>query len=69
VLAVLGHRVFAGHDLIGPMFSGRKPAHLLGEHEAIGSSRLWLAACLLAVSRHGELARVARASTAVFDFE
>jgi cytochrome b len=50
VLAVIGHRVFAGHDLIGPMFTGRKPAHLLGEHEAIGSSRLWLAAVLLAVS-------------------
>jgi hypothetical protein len=40
--------VFAGHDLIGPMFTGRKPAHLLGEHEAISSSRLWLAAVLLA---------------------
>ena len=26
VLAVFGHRVFAGHDLIGPMFSGRKTA-------------------------------------------
>jgi len=38
----------AGHDLIGPMFTGRKPAHLLDEHEAIGSSRLWLAAVLLA---------------------
>jgi len=48
VLAVIGHRVFAGHDLIGPMFSGRKPAHLLGEQDAIGSSRLWLAALLLA---------------------
>ena len=48
VLAVIGHRVLAGHDLIGPMISGRKPAHLLGEHEAIGSSRLWLAVVLLA---------------------
>ena len=40
--------MFAGHDLIGPMFTGRKPAHLLAEHEAIASSRLWLAAVLLA---------------------
>jgi cytochrome b len=48
VLAVIGHRLFAGHDLIGPMISGRKPAHLLGEHEAIASSRLWLAVLLLA---------------------
>ena len=48
VLAVIGHRVLAGHDLVGPMISGRKPAHLLPEHEAIGSSRLWLAVLLLA---------------------
>jgi cytochrome b len=48
VIAVIAHRVFAGHDLIGPMFSGRKPAALVAEHEAISSSRLWLAAALLA---------------------
>jgi cytochrome b len=48
VLAVLAHRVFAGHDLIGPMFSGRKPASLVADHETISSSRLWLAAALLA---------------------
>ena len=48
MLAVIAHRVFAGHDLIGPMFSGRKPASLLGEHDAIASSRLWLAVVLLA---------------------
>ena len=30
VLAVIAHRVFAGHDLIGPMFSGRKPAQPAG---------------------------------------
>ena len=48
VVAVLAHRLFAGHDLIGPMISGRKPATLLGEQDAIGSSRLWLAVVLLA---------------------
>jgi cytochrome b len=48
VLAVIAHRVFAGHDLIGPMFSGRKRAHLVPEHEAIDSSRLWLAVALFA---------------------
>jgi cytochrome b len=48
VLAVIGHRVFAGHDLVSPMISGRKPAHLLAEQDAISSSRLWLAAVLLA---------------------
>jgi cytochrome b len=48
VIAVIAHRVFAGHDLIGPMFSGRKPAGLVAEHEAISSSRLWLALVLLA---------------------
>lgn len=48
VLAVVGHRLFAGHDLVGPMISGRKPAALVAEHEAISSSRLWLATVLLA---------------------
>jgi cytochrome b len=48
VLAVMGHRLFAGHDLVGPMISGRKPAGHVAEHEAISSSRLWLAALLLA---------------------
>src|SRR3954464_15596108 len=42
VLAVLAHRLVAGHDLIRPMFSGRKHASLVAEHEAISSSRLWL---------------------------
>jgi cytochrome b len=46
VLAVFAHRVLAGHDLIGPMFTGRKHAALVPEHEAIESSRLWLALAL-----------------------
>lgn len=45
--AVLAHRLVAGHDLVGPMFSGRKDAALVAEHEAISSSRLWLAVILL----------------------
>jgi cytochrome b len=48
VIAVIAHRLFSGHDLIGPMFSGNKPAGLVAEHEAISSSRLWLALVLLA---------------------
>lgn len=48
VAAVLAHRVLARQDLIGPMFSGRKPAAVVGADEAIGSSRLWLAVLLLA---------------------
>lgn len=47
VFAVVAHRLLAGQDLIGPMFSGRKHASLVPEHEAISSSRLWLAALLL----------------------
>jgi cytochrome b len=47
VAAVIAHRVLARQDLIGPMFSGRKPAAVVGEHEVITSSRLWLAALLL----------------------
>ena len=48
VLAVVAHRFLAGHDLIGPMFSGRKPPEQVPVHEAIDSSRLWLAAVLFA---------------------
>jgi cytochrome b len=48
VAAVFAHRVFAKDDLIGPMFSGRKDAGQVAPTEAITSSRLWLAALLLA---------------------
>jgi cytochrome b len=48
VAAVIAHRVFAGHDLIGPMLSGKKPASQVAEQDAISSSRLWLAVLLLA---------------------
>lgn len=49
VLAVLGHKWIAGHDLVAPMFSGRKPANLVPDGEAISSSRSWLAVLLVAV--------------------
>jgi len=70
VLAVVAHRVFARHDLIGPMFSGRKPAHQLGEHDAIASSRLWLAFALLTALAGALGWLVVRAPVpAVFGFE
>lgn len=53
VAAVLAHRVLARQDLIGPMFSGRKPAELVDAGEAIDSSRLWLAVLLLAALAGG----------------
>jgi cytochrome b len=70
VLAVVGHRLLAGHDLIRPMFSGKKPANLVTEHDAIGSSRLWLAAVLLAGIAATVTILVVRAPVpAVFGFE
>jgi cytochrome b len=70
VIAVVGHRLFAGHDLVGPMFSGRKDAAQVAEHEAISSSRLWLAALLLAGLAGALAYAVSRApATAVFGFE
>jgi cytochrome b len=48
VLAVLAHRLIKKDDLVGPMFSGRKPASAVAEHQAISSSRLWIAALVLA---------------------
>lgn len=48
VLAVVAHRVLAKHDLVGPMFTGRKHARLVADGDVIYSSRLWLAVLLLA---------------------
>jgi cytochrome b len=48
VAAVLGYRLFRKIDLIGPMISGRKSASLVPPHEAISSSRLWVAVFILA---------------------
>ena len=62
VLAVIAHRVFAGHDLIGPMFSGRKPAQLAGRarcHRLVAAVAGGRAAG--GRRRHGDLAGVARA--------
>jgi cytochrome b len=47
VLAVVAHRAFGGHDLITPMFSGRKSAGVVADADTIASSRLWLALLLL----------------------
>jgi cytochrome b len=70
VLAVIAHRLLAGHDLIRPMFSGKKPANLVAEHDAISSSRLWLAAVLLAGVAATVTILVVRAPVpAVFGFE
>lgn len=43
VLAVLLHRLLWRESLVLPMFTGRKPAALVPESEAIGGSRTWLA--------------------------
>ncbi|HYJ42123.1 MAG TPA: cytochrome b/b6 domain-containing protein [Steroidobacteraceae bacterium] len=70
VLAVFAHRLLVGHDLVGPMISGRKPASLVAEHEAIGSSRLWLAVVLLAgVAGAMSWLVVQAPAPAVFSFE
>jgi cytochrome b len=70
IAAIAAHRVFAGHRLVGPMFTGRKPAAFVAEHEAIASSRLWLAAILLAALVAGLSWIVSRAPEAqVFGFD
>lgn len=48
ILAVVAHRVFKGENLVAAMFSGRKPAPRVKPNEEIHSSRLWLAAIVLA---------------------
>ncbi len=48
VLAVAAHLIFARHDLVTPMFTGRKPAAQVPASQEIGASRLWLALLLAA---------------------
>jgi cytochrome b len=70
VLAVLAHRLLAKHDLIGPMFTGRKHARLVPDSDVIYSSRLWLAVLLLAALACGLawlVARAPEAGLAAFD--
>jgi cytochrome b len=69
VAAVIAHRLFMKEDLIGPMFSGRKRANLVGEHQAIESSRLWLAALLLGAIVGSVSWLVTNAPVAVTGFE
>lgn len=47
VAAIAGYARFRRQDLLTPMFTGRKPAALVPDGEAIGGVRWWLAALLL----------------------
>jgi cytochrome b len=49
IAAVLAHRVLHGERLVKAMISGRKPSHIVGAHDAIHASRIWLAALVVAL--------------------
>lgn len=61
VAAVLAHRVFKGELLVKAMITGRKPSHIVGAHDAIRTSRNWLAA-LVVVLLIGALAWIVEAA-------
>jgi cytochrome b len=67
IAAVVYHRVAKGENLVRAMFTGRKPAAVVTEAEAIESSRLVLAALLLALLV-GILAWVVQHAPAPQDF-
>jgi cytochrome b len=67
IAAVVYHRVAKGENLVRSMFTGRKPAAVVTEAEAIGSSRLALAALLFALLV-GILAWVVQHAPAPQDF-
>jgi cytochrome b len=46
VLAVIAHKLFRNENLVRAMITGRKPHHAVPAHDAIHSSRLWLAVFL-----------------------
>jgi cytochrome b len=47
VAAVVAHRVLHGERLVKAMITGRKPAHIVGDRDAIRASRIGLAALVL----------------------
>jgi cytochrome b len=49
VAAVLAHRVLHGERLVRAMITGRKPSHIVGAHDAIRASRIWLAVLVAAL--------------------
>ncbi len=53
VVAVLFYLVFKRQNLIGAMFSGRKPAHVVSETEAISGSQLVKALIIAAIVAAG----------------
>lgn len=67
VAAIAAYRWIKGENLVIPMITGRKPAHLLPEGEAIASSRLGLATIVLLTLAAG-LAWVITQAPAVMDF-
>jgi len=57
VAAVARHQFYQRMDLVGPMWTGRKPREQVPDHEALDGQRLWLAAVLVALAA-GALWRV-----------
>jgi cytochrome b len=53
VLAIFFYRVYKRQKLVGPMFTGRKPADLVPPHEAISSSQLWKALIVAVICAGG----------------
>src|SRR5690606_7249049 len=50
ILAIAFYAVVKKQNLVVPMITGRKLANVVPEHEAIGSSQLWKALIVLALS-------------------
>jgi hypothetical protein len=49
VLAIIYYKAYKRQSLVLPMITGRKPAHLVPTHEAIGSSQLLKALVIAAL--------------------
>jgi cytochrome b len=65
--AVIFHRIARGENLVRPMFTGRKPAAVVPESEAIGSSRL-IAAIAIVVLLAATLAWIVQHAPVPQDF-
>ncbi len=61
VAAILFYRIFKRQKLIGPMFSGRKPADIVAQHESISGSQLWKALIVALICAGGVYALLKQA--------
>jgi cytochrome b len=66
VFAIFFYRFYKRQNLVGPMITGRKPADIVPQHEAIESSQLWKALIVALICAGGVYLVLKQAPPPVF---